>query len=224
MNRLKIAFPILIGAIGLLTAGLLSAASVFGQIERADIKEIKIKANNSTDSPHQIDNIEVEGSFVEKKLSHDGKYFEAKQKVERNSEWAKNLKFTYTNSSNQDITFLNITLVVQHPTEPGLKLTPTIFLYGSRQQGRQTDANVSALKPAQTITVQIQQKFYDALSQMFDEYGLKDWSAINEATIEIYQAEFADGSMWMYEGYFDPDPNNPQEKIQRVKKRFQVKK
>jgi hypothetical protein len=44
---------------------------------------------------------------------------------------------------------------------------------------------------------------------MFEEQGLTDLNFIDEATIEVYRAEFANGSMWQFEGYFDPHPINP---------------
>lgn len=181
---------------------------------QSEKKALKIKYDNLPDAPHRIEDIEIDGIIADQKPSQQRKYVETNHKLERKSDWVKKLKFKYTNTTNQDIVFLNVTLLLQHPTEPDTKLSPTIFSYVAGT----ISANLAPLPPirsGQTITIQMKETNYYLLKKMCDENGLKDLDTIDEAVIDVYQTFFADGSMWMYGAYFDPDPNNPQQRIRR---------
>jgi hypothetical protein len=191
----------------------LGASLVKLSAQNAQQTEIKIKVHNTPDSPHLINDIGIEGVKAGKRLYQDKRFYEARFQRDQIIDWAKNLQFTYTNMSDQEITFLNMVLVVQHPTESDLKVMPTIFTYKSGQQKH-------PIKPGQTINIQVEKTFFDALLAMFNENGLQDRSLIDEVTIQVYQADFGNGSMWMHEGYFDPDPNNPGQKITRPRKKI----
>jgi len=182
-------------------------------------KEITIKVYDWPETAYKIEDIEIDGTIADQKPSQQRRYVETKHKVERNSDWVKKLKFKYTNTSDQDIVFLNVALSMQHPTKADTKLSPTIYTYVAGNIAWEKDGSFAPLppiKPGERIAIQMKEAFYYSFKNMCDVHGLTDFNTIKEAEIKIHEIKFANGSIWMYGTYFDPDPNNPQERILRL--------
>jgi hypothetical protein len=220
--RQSFAFCVLLLTLVLVAFGLtpLTSGSHDNPARQSEKKALKIKYDNVPDAPYQIEDVEIDGIIADKKPSQRGrfgKYVETNHMVDRNSDWVKKLKFKYTNTSDKDIVFLNVTLLLQNPTIPDNKLGPSIFIYSAGKK----DANSATqppIRPGQTITIQMKEALYRLFKKMCDDNGLKDLDTIDEAEIDISETYFADGSVWTLGAYFDPDPNNSLRKIRRPKK------
>jgi hypothetical protein len=138
-----------------------------------------------------------------KQLDARGENFEARFVTSNVSEWAKKIKFRYTNTSNDEVVSLNVVISIQHPTRPDLKLKPTIYSYKSFSQ------DYPPIKPGQSIVIQAESDFVERLENFCRQTGLTDWNAVEGATIEVYEAVFANGTKWEHEGMHEPDPDNP---------------
>jgi hypothetical protein len=85
---------------------------------------------------------------------------------------------------------------------------PTIFFYKSGGDAR-------PIRPGASITIETDKSFVERLERLCEKYGLTDWKVVEEATIGVFEAEFASGSKWEHEEMHDPDPNNPGQRIRR---------
>jgi hypothetical protein len=204
MRKPRIVLPVLIS-----TLVLICTTVFFGQFAESAQKEIKIKVKMYPDAPHQFDNIEVEGLSLQKQLDATGESFEGRFVTTNGSDWAKNIKFRYTNTSNDEVISLNVVVAFQHPHIPDLTLKPTIYFYKSK------NGDTPPIKPGQSILIQADKSHVRRLENFCKETGLTDLNLIEEATIEVLEAKFANGSTWEYEGMHDPDPNNPGERVRR---------
>lgn len=221
--RLQFAFWTLVLTITLAAFGLpsLGVGSRGYHAQESEKETLTIKCYDWPETAYKIEDIEIDGIIAERKPSQQPRYVETKHKVERNSDWVKKLKFKYTNMSDQDIVFLNVTLSMQHPTRAETKLSPTIYTYVAGNIAGEKDGNFAPLppiRPGDTITIQMKEAFYYSFKKMCDQNGLKDFNRVEAAEIDIHEIKFANGSIWMNGAYFDPDPNNPKETIRRPKK------
>jgi hypothetical protein len=215
MRKHRVAFPILISFTVLIFAAVFTQFT--GIITGAVQKEIKIKVANYPDAPHQINDIEVEGTSIPNQLDAKGENFEARFVTTNGFEWAKNIKFRYTNTSNENVISLNVVIAIKHPTNPDLTLKPTIYFYKSR------NADTPPIKPGQSIIIQADKSYVRRLENFCKQANLTDFNSVEGATIEVLEAKFANGSMWEYEGMHDPDPDNPGQRVRRVYRKVSQK-
>jgi hypothetical protein len=182
--------------------------------------EITLKERNLRgEIPYQISNIVINGAPIEmdSAFSVGG----------TGDEWEKKLIFNFTNTSNKDITYLDIKLLLPNPDKSRLGAFAPFFWFRSRTAGsvlpflrdaksQEMFRDVPDLKPGETLQIKLQEKYYDSFQRMIGIMGLSNSGEIKDVTIWVDTVGFSDGTIWNYE-YFKPDPTDPTKWIHREK-------
>ena len=189
------------------------ALSQNAQINKITLKERKIAG----EIPYQISNIAINGEPVKMNSS----FFVGSA----GDEWEKKLIFNFTNTSNKDITYLDIKLMLPPEDKSKQGALPTFFWFRSRTAGsvlpmfRNDDKfqgmfqDVPDLKPGETLQIKLQERYYGSFQRMIEKIGLSNSGEIKDVIIWVKTIGFSDGTTWGYGSYYKPDPNDPTKSV-----------
>lgn len=197
---------------GLLLTVAIFAFSSVASPKNAQGHEITLQKRNLREEiPYQISNIVINGAPIEMDSAFSV--------GSTGDEWEKKLTFNFTNTSNKDITYLNIELLLPNPDKSRHGALAPFFWFRSRTAGsvlpffrdaksQEMFRDVPDLKPGETLHIKLQEKYYDSFQRMIRDMGLSNSGEIKDVTIWVDTVGFSDGTIWNYE-YFKPDPTDP---------------